>query len=416
MKVFHFIPNLKAVDTTCFLRYKASLIRTMSDEVDVHVLTSESSAFSLGNAVIHKYSPLKVYLAHKCRDFDRLLADIRPDVVHIHACWTMTAYKLLKSCERCRMPVVLSVDRQLEAWHVKDKYFCIKLPKLIVYQRYIIRNSICLHVVNSQEREGLLSFGWHPNIKARLSLNKNVITIQTFGFEDATFLRHMTEELLRLYQKVIDSNPFWMMKEEEVHAEDMLLNAGLTYGHNSKILTEDDVNKINKFTAETWRRIILHSSDQNILDFVLAGAKLNGISVPSLQPGSIERFPADFNPNGDTELTENETAKTLMSDDAIPPIERHICITILTVLSKIKNRQALRSDLASLYKAIRFNNFDEALICKKIQEFRISKRTARLLQILSERYGLEEGFMFTEPLNDKETNKIRKVLFKSNMQ
>lgn len=44
------------------------------------------------------------------------------------------------------------------------------------------------------------------------------------------------------------------------------------------------------------------------------------------------------------------------------------------------------------------------------------KDTARLFQIMKERYGLSEGFMFIEPINDSKTEKLRKMFFKSNIQ
>lgn len=52
----------------------------------------------------------------------------------------------------------------------------------------------------------------------------------------------------------------------------------------------------------------------------------------------------------------------------------------------------------------------------KVCELNLSKDTARLLQIMKERYGLGEGFMFIEPLSDNGTQRLKEMLFKANIQ
>lgn len=72
--------------------------------------------------------------------------------------------------------------------------------------------------------------------------------------------------------------------------------------------------------------------------------------------------------------------------------------------------------MVELFCSLRYNNYDEVLLYNKVCEFNLSKDTARLFQIMKERYGLGDGFMFIEPLADKGTQKMRKMLFKANIQ
>jgi hypothetical protein len=47
---------------------------------------------------------------------------------------------------------------------------------------------------------------------------------------------------------------------------------------------------------------------------------------------------------------------------------------------------------------------------------KLKKPSARILQILSETIGLEEGFMPFEPINDKKTQLMKKTLNNINVQ
>lgn len=89
----------------------------------------------------------------------------------------------------------------------------------------------------------------------------------------------------------------------------------------------------------------------------------------------------------------------------------------MTILYGIKHRiEIKRKDMLDLYLSLKYNKFDEIQLYNKVHETGILKDTARLFQIMKERYGLSEGFMFIEPINDSKTEKLRKMFFKSNIQ
>lgn len=417
MKVLHFIPRFNAVSTSSALQYKLALIESQAECADVHILTSQSPTKQLGNVVQHTYSPLKSLLSCGRSLFIKLLNNIHPDVVHIHSCWNIHAFILQKCCKKCNTPVIISLDKQLEPWHMLDYYWLRKLPKLIAYQRYMLRKADGLHAVCEQEANDIMRFSWHPRLSRHQSLNEKVEVVPIVGWQAPQLLREMTDRMMSLYQKVIDSNPFMLMRDEDFRAEDALLHSGVCYGRIYNAMSENDINYLKSFDDKAWRRLLLHAADEKILDYVLTGARQNNLSVPPFRQNDIDRF-KHISRSTMTEEAINDSSKLkkIKSDTDLNEVEEKVCTAIITALLKIKNGDIYRSDFAFLYSVLRFNDYDEIKVLRKMHSLRMNKDASRLLQILGERYALEEGFMFTEPLADRKTRRLRTLLYKSNIQ
>lgn len=417
MKVLHFIPRFCVVSASAALQYKLALIESQAKCADVHILTSQPPAEPLNNVVQHTYSPLKSLLSCGRSLFIKLLNNIHPDVVHIHSCWNIHAFILQKCCIRCKIPVIISPDKQLEPWHVYDGYWLCKLPKLIAYQRYMLRKAEGLHAVCEQEANDIKRFSWHPRFSSHQPLNDRVEVVSVVGWQDPQLLHEMTGKMMRLYQKVIDSNPFMLMRDVDFHAEDVLLHVGVCYGRIDKALSESDMKCLKSFDDKTWRRLLLHASDEKILDLVLTGARQNNLSVPSFSQSNIDRFKHKSRPTMTEEtITNNSKIRKIKADAELNEVEKKVCTAIVTALLKIKGGDIHRSDFAVLYGILRFNDYDEIKVLRKMHSLRVGKDAARLLQMFGERYALEEGFMFTEPLSDRRTMRLRTLLYKSNIQ
>ena len=121
--------------------------------------------------------------------------------------------------------------------------------------------------------------------------------------------------------------------------------------------------------------------------------------------------------NKSQRLTNIRNTSKIKTDSSLSDLERDIMIKIMTILYGIKHHiEIKRKDMLDLYLSLKYNNFDEIQLYNKVHETGILKDTARLFQIMKERYGLSEGFMFIEPINDSKTKKLRKMFFKSNIQ
>ena len=417
MKVLHFIPNLNAVSASCMLRYKVTLLEHMSRRVEVHLLTSEKADVQLGRTVIHTYSPIRLLTRKGKKRLNKMLSSINPDVVHIHACWNPSAYRLFRICERNNIQTVLTFDRKLEKWHLTYHYWPHKLLKILRYQRYMFSRADAMHAVNAQECADISRLSWFPWLNRKRNVNDRIAMINIFTLVNGMTVSDMCDSLLSLYQKVVDTSPFFRMTDDERHAEDLLLVAGASMDNALIPVTEDDIAKMCELDGNSWRRIFIHAHDENVLNYVEVGLRRLGMSVETLDVEEIERFRLNDDDIAKTDKAErNPKIRKLKSDESMPALEHDICQAIVTTTLKVKRLQVTRADFVDLYQKIRFNDYDEDLVVSKLKALSMDKKSARLLQILKERYLLTDGFMYAEPLDDKGTARLRQKLFKSRIQ
>lgn len=417
MKILHFIPNINTVAGSNIFQYKPALLSSMSESADVHLLTLRPVHEPLGGTTIHDRSNIGLFFNLGNTALDKLMSDVKPDIVHIHACWSLTAYKIHRWCVENRKPVVITVDRQMESWHIRRHYWLCKLPKSLLFQHYMIKRADAIHAVTAQEEKYLLRLGWHPKIMSRSTLNDKIGLVRIFSQVNFMSAKDMSGALIKLYRKVLDSHPFMAMTKNENKAEDLLLIAGMSNGKTVINHSGEETSILRSLDINSWRRILLHSADEDILDTVRKGCNLCNVSTPPVDVEAADRFPRHKSYSANNKKTfPKSVSRRLRIDKELSGTELDICETLVSLLSKIRSSQVKRADFANLYKALRFNEYNETLLAKKVHEYKIEKTTARLFQILKERYGLGEGFMFLKPLSDRKTKQLKKNLFKADIQ
>lgn len=416
MKVLHFIPNLDTEVGSNIFRYKPALFGSMSERAEVHVLTLNKINETLGTATVHCCSAADLIYLNKRSALAKQLLEINPDVVHIHAGWNFAAYMLQHWCVKNRKPVVISLDKRLEPWHIRH-HSPVKLIKFVLFQRYMLRHADAIHSVSEQESKRLLRLGFPLKLVSRATLNDRIGQVRIFNQTATMTAEDMSAAMIRLYRKVLDSRPFLSMTATDRHAEDMLLAIGVAKGRAVTSFSEQEIADVRSLDLNSWRRILLHAADQGILDMVKSSCSQYNLSLPPVDVKNAERFTycGEAKDRGEKTFRERKTAM-LKADKQLSGTELDICIKIVDVLAKVKSMRIKRADLSDLYQTLRFNDYDETLTADKIHKLKIDRPTSRLFEILKERYGLGEGFMFLEPLSDRKTKQLIKNLFKSDIQ
>ncbi len=400
MKVLHFIPNLKVAAGFGYLKYKLPLLEDMSERVEVHLLTEDASCLPAGSkVVVHKYSPAKLFVGMENRSFKKLLLSLQPDVVHIHACWNLSAYHLLKLCVRKRIHTVLTLDHGMAKWNMSRHYWIGKLLMLMMFQRYMVSHAGAVHAVTGQEADTFRTID-------------RVVEVDAFNLFGGMTVCDMTDRLLMLYIKVADTTPFVQLTENELRLEDVLLQIGVNHGR-VKVQVNDGVPSLNDINEVSWRRMFIHADDEGVLDYLKTGISVMGLSMPDVDVTKIDRFALR---NTKAERRRRVKVDKLNRDESLSEIERDLCKTVIDVLWKIRHNCVHRKDFVKLYLALRFNDYDEEKVWQKMCSMRNGRDAQRLLCILGKRYGLGEGFMFTVPLDDSVTHKLEEKLFKSYIQ
>ncbi len=410
MRILHFIPDIEK-DKVYMDQYKLTLLKAMAEDNQVHLLSQEKLE-DKSSIITHKYSFLKAFFKGNRRSFSSRIKKINPDIIHIHACWSQSAYSFLMASLELKIPVVLTVDKRLEAWHIKRGYYLTKLPRLKLYQQKMLFLSQALHATSIQENLTLTFFRYGQEKESLTS--SRIVTIERYDLTSGLSAKSMSSLLIKLYKKVMDSHPFMGMKEDEIKLEDSLLYWGMTYGELEIVPSEEIKEIISSINQESLRRIFLHSKDEGILDYVKLGSELMGISYSQMANiEDIERFPSF---QEEDVKRKSSKIKKLLSSKTIPEKEKELCLEFIDILFRLKTMRIHRKDLVSLYRKLRFEDYDEDLLRSIISKFKLSKQLSRLFQVLHERYSLDEGFMLLEPLDDKGTKKLRKRFYKADIQ
>lgn len=164
IRVLHYIPSIDETSggVGAYMQLLAQGLGTMCE---LHVVTHKSqNERKLGNCQLH-YIEDRWLPWHSCKkDFKRLLERIRPDVVHINACWTPLCALTAIWAKEAGYKVVYTPHGMLEPWIMRRHYLTRKLPAILFYQRKAIAQANLIHATAESERENLLRLGWNKNV------------------------------------------------------------------------------------------------------------------------------------------------------------------------------------------------------------------------------------------------------------
>lgn len=418
MKVLHFIDkNVRTAGNEVF-DYLPALLYRLAADVDTIVVSPVAVAFSdSGDRLqVHRYHDTALFAVSDIRHFNRVLKVERPDIVHIHGCSSMFSNLFMRKCVRGNIPVVITTGKYFESWNMWQSYIPNRLSRLLMFQRGMLRQACAIHVLCRQEGENLLHLGLYPTLKAKKPLNANIAVIQDFNIAPDMTVEDMASAMKKFYLKVADSNPFMLMSQSDKECEDILLTAGLAADPSDVQLNDADKALLSSLDEASMRRLLLHAADEGIYTNVIESALRLKLRIPSVNINAVERFKSHYRHGNSVVADEEIGSDCFDSDDTLTAAERDVCHILTSTWRKYHRRELRRSDLAVLYKTLRFTVYDEVMLRHALRRAGFFKRSARLLALLVERYTLTEGFVFTLPLNDRGTARMRRRLCRLGVQ
>lgn len=418
MMILHFIDRAVTVTDNCVFDYLPELLNELSCDIKTCVLAPKKASWTKGLEVekVCLYSDSQFYLLKNVRLFSNILNEIRPDIVHVHGCRSNLSAIMMYCSVKRNIPVVVSTGKIFEPWHFRVGYLTHGLPCLVAFRRRMLKRACAIHALSDQERSNVLCLSWHPSLKSKKPWNDRVSVIYNHNVNPEMTVKDMATEISLLYSKVADSNPFMLMSDVHRTCEDVLLVTGVA-PEGACLKLDDETNAMFSTLDETaMRRIMLHAADEGIYKYIAEGALRLKVRQPALTVSAVDRFKSYYSCyKTDTQL-ESEAFEAIDTDDSITTAERDVCKAIVTVWEKYKLNSLRRVDFALLYYKLRFTDYDEVRLCHALRRFGMLKRSARILTILSERYALGEGFVFTPPLDDRETGRMRRKLHRLGIQ
>jgi hypothetical protein len=312
-------------------------------------------------------------------DFKSVCKTFKPDIVHCHGCWQYNIVNAGNFARKQGARIVLSPHGQLEPWVFEEKSIQEKLHKTTLWQRPFVEKAYALIAFGKMEQQYLAHLKWNPRIEV---IHNAVIT-------NSTTRELMCSQTFTVYQKVLDSNVLEQMDDATQQLMVTIIKAG----------TLGDIRWAELKMPQTvdWRRILIYAEHQNIRNYVDYGINLFGLSALSLD---TEHLPAYF----PAHYQRPQSIKKLIGEYKGDENDY-----LLRMIRQIEKRPLLLH-LIELTRELYRDTVNDDLLQEALEEKGLTKFAARLMQVLHEQTGLDEGYMPIEPLDDRGTQKIRESI------
>lgn len=316
--------------------------------------------------------------------FKKAVKDLQPDIVHLHGCWRWANTRAMDYAAKRGIRTVYSPHGGLEPWVVRQHFWKDKLPKLLLYQRRTVRGAFALVAMGRMEADSLRRSGLNPRIETvRNALVTSTITPQ-----------QMAESILAIYRKVLASFPFPLMSETTTMALRAFIKAGQT--DDARWLSNEEYQATQHLGPEAWRQLLMYAHQEGISDTVERGILTAG-----------QEMPADIHPETVSFYTPPRRQKkaaaldTHGSDD----LER-LSHALHSAHKLMGGRHLTLAHVVGLCSLIRESQADEERLAYRLRTQSLQPFACRMMSVLEELTGLEEGLMPVEKLSDKKARRM----------
>lgn len=383
------------------------------------------SDYGLGNRLTGIKSMLWFVLFGK-KKFQRALKQSNAEIVYIHSVCDVTSMLVAQWASSSCVPVVVSAYKLLMPWHTDHYGFFGRIIKKLIALRIMKRSTTFVHALSNQEASFLLEKFSMPVFNAFSKSSDRISVIEpivkdTEGIEDTV---RFASSFFKLYRKVVDSNPFWLMSKQDLDLENGLLALGSSAISGKDIETTflpltDIRGLLSELSDEHWRRIQLHSFDQDVYGYLRIGKEIlsdesEDFDVTKVDriPRAVKRIPLDVTVPRLRRVRMHQVKEDYERHEK----EKQLCVMLLNVKYLYSHDLLTRRHLAELYLAVRYEDYDEYVLESMLNDLSILKFAGRILAVLSDAMYLGEGYHPVPAIDDSKAKKIRRKLFKSNIE
>ena len=321
--------------------------------------------------VLHLYPATDPLIAKHVSIFGNEPDNAEPDIVHVHGCWQYAIVRQAMQARRRGARIVFTPHGGLEPWVISERRLSEKLCKTLLWQRRMVECAYAVIAQGNMEAEALRQLGWNP----RIEIIRNAVITNSITSE--AMVQHTRE----VYCKVMDSNTVELMNDDARRLLAMLLKAGITGDKRWVAGQPPDVEETE------WRRLLIYADHENVRTVVDAGCHVLGVKPPYIETGKIKSY--------------------LPTAYGLPKVEAH---DVAGITAEMHKKPLTLKHFVELDRALRYTDVDDDWLCDALAESHQQKYFRRLLQVLTEQTGLDEGFWPAEPINDRQTRTIRNLL------
>ena len=306
--------------------------------------------------------------------------DFEADIIHVHGVNQMLQFKALRCAQKMNIRCVVTLHGQMQPFAFSAMSKTERINLLLVQREYV-QNVYAVITLGKLETSNFTKYGFNPRIE---EIHNSVYTNTITPAE-------MAAQTFAVYQKVMDSNTREKMDSHTLSALKVIIKASIM-GDKRWVENEPlDPRLIN------WRHLLLYAEHENIVNYTDYGIRLLGLSAPLLDTQKVAAyFPKNY--------VRPKPIKEIVGD--YQGDETDFLMRIIRQLLKAPTLLGCIELTRELYR----DNVNDDLLAEKLEDAGLTKSAARLIQVLNEELLLDEGFMPIDPLDDKQTDKLRNNL------
>lgn len=323
-----------------------------------------------------------VVVADNSKSFYQQVHDAQADIIHIHGANQMLHTKAMRCARKLNIRTVVTPHGQLQPFALQ------MLPAqqraaMTLVQREFIEGAYAVITLGKMERQSFMALGWNPRVEEV----HNAVTTNTISTAE------MAAQTFAIYQKILDSNTLELMDDLTRRALKVIIKAGIL---GDKRWVEQEAKEVDARLID-WRRLLIYAEHENISNYTDYGIRILDYSSPLLDVTRIAAyFPKKYH--------RPQPIKELIGD--YQGDETDYLMRII--------RQVLKSptllNMMELTRELYRDNVNDDQLAEALEDANLTKRAARLIQVLKEQVLLDEGYMPIDPLDDKQTDALRNTL------
>ena len=306
--------------------------------------------------------------------------DFEADIIHVHGVNQMLQFKALRCAQKMNIRCVVTLHGQMQPFAFSAMSKSERINLLLVQREYV-QNVYAVITLGKLETSNFTKYGFNPRIE---EIHNSVYTNTITPAE-------MAAQTFAVYQKVMDSNTREKMDSHTLSALKVIIKTSIM-GDKRWVENEPlDPRLIN------WRHLLLYAEHENIVNYTDYGIRLLGLSAPLFDTQKVAAyFPKNY--------VRPKPIKEIVGD--YQGDETDFLMRIIRQLLKAPTLLGCIELTRELYR----DNVNDDLLAEKLEDAGLTKSAARLIQVLNEELLLDEGFMPIDPLDDKQTDKLRNNL------
>ena len=332
----------------------------------------------------------EVVVSTHINDFKKQLSQDTFHLVHLFGAWHWSLAAALLLLHRHHLRYVYTPCGMLEPWVFKNEYWKEKFPKILLFQRSLVRNAYAIVAHGAMERESLSKLKWNT----RIEVVYNPLVTTTLTDDEAC------AQLYSIYRKVLNSNTLALMSSQARTAIPLLIKLYQT--KDKRWLTQEEQSLCCNLTETDHYHLLLYAWHEQVYDVFESAYTLLQLPLPSVPPKNQEAY-----------LSAKALKATVVPafvSLSHPMGNKEVVNYFKQLLKDVEKKCITLKSMIFFSLCLRNAYIDEEKLKDYLHDEKLTKSFSGMLSAVVDYTSLEEGFWPMTPKRTYLTKRIKKSI------